>query len=372
MSTPIPGTGLAVVTDRLWSLQLFYQLLNGYVEESSHRDGVWKNQQLTFSPVDDTPLAAITYSNGKQVSKYPSHIAGTQPDRCTGRFACTTLTPTTSSKSFATPMASGIRARSTNLAPGLPPLLVWPPLHSVMTCTVLAKRAFTFVFTIKVISVFPSPNTTHLLNHPTDATTNKVEELANDGSWYKGKLEITDALGATALAAVAYWFQNQTQIRVYYQDRGLSLREYGYNNSGWFKGRSAITSESHQSNFNRNSSKARSTLVKPRPTLLSLLSPSAKCSFKSTGVISKARSFLAKTQDPGALPSLSKTSALATTWPSLSGIMGTALGYTTSCFREPWLNTAATTVARPGSQVNSISRAHKLDLCDKNSTVTLA
>ena len=76
MSSPVPGTGIAVVTDRLWSLRVFYQLLNGHAEESVHLDGVWRNQQLIFSPVDDTPLAAITYSGGKQVSKYPHILSG--------------------------------------------------------------------------------------------------------------------------------------------------------------------------------------------------------------------------------------------------------------------------------------------------------
>ena len=69
MSSPIPGTGLAVVTDRLWSLRLFYQLLNGRIEESRHLDGIWTSEHLDFSPVDDTPLAAITYGGGREVSE---------------------------------------------------------------------------------------------------------------------------------------------------------------------------------------------------------------------------------------------------------------------------------------------------------------
>ena len=74
MSSPIPGTGLAVVTDRLWSLRLFYQLLNSHVEQNRHVDGVWTNEPLTFSPVDDTPLASITYSAGREVSEPPTYF----------------------------------------------------------------------------------------------------------------------------------------------------------------------------------------------------------------------------------------------------------------------------------------------------------
>jgi hypothetical protein len=74
------------------------------------------------------------------------------------------------------------------------------------------------------------------LTHLTEAGSNNVKELANDGSWHTGDMQITDALGATSLAAVAYYFQNQTQIRVYYQNRELALKEHGHNNSGWFPG----------------------------------------------------------------------------------------------------------------------------------------
>jgi len=199
MSSPIPGTGLAVVTDRLWSLQLFYQLLNGHVEESSHRDGVWKNQQLTFSPVDDTPLAAITYSGGKQIRVYYLDTNYFVQEYCF-----------TDNKWYQGEV-NKLGARAVPSA-GLAAAAFGVDVHGV------------------------GEKGVHIRVYYQDATTNRVEELANDGSWYKGKLEINDALGATDLAAVAYWFQDQTQIRVYYQDRGLSLREYGYNKTGWFKG----------------------------------------------------------------------------------------------------------------------------------------
>ena len=84
-----------------------------------------------------------------------------------------------------------------------------------------------------------------LLKRPTDATTNRIEELANDGSWHKGTLEITNALGATDIAAVAYYAQDNTHIRLYYQDRGLMLRERGWrSNAGWFTGESITPEQS--------------------------------------------------------------------------------------------------------------------------------
>jgi len=76
----------------------------------------------------------------------------------------------------------------------------------------------------------------HIRVYYQEAGTNTVKELANDGYWHSGDMQITDALGATSLAAVAYYFQSQTQMRVYYQARDLTLKEHCHNNSGWFPG----------------------------------------------------------------------------------------------------------------------------------------
>ena len=80
------------------------------------------------------------------------------------------------------------------------------------------------------------PQITHLLKYLAEAGTNNVIELANDGYWHAGDMRISDAHVATGLAAVTYYFQEQTQIRVYYQSRDLSLKEHGHNNRGWFTG----------------------------------------------------------------------------------------------------------------------------------------
>lgn len=71
----------------------------------------------------------------------------------------------------------------------------------------------------------------------TEAGSNAIKELYkdNNGPWSRGALQIENALGGTNLAAVAYHFQNQAQIRIYYQDKHLNLKEYCFNNSGWFQ-----------------------------------------------------------------------------------------------------------------------------------------
>ena len=110
---PVPGTGLAVVTDRLWSIRLFYQLLDNHLEQSKHLDGVWTSEHLNFSPVEATPLAAITYGGGREVSKPLTYFRYPALLGYVGRSACTTSTPTTLSKSYATLKAkAGIRERS--------------------------------------------------------------------------------------------------------------------------------------------------------------------------------------------------------------------------------------------------------------------
>ena len=80
------------------------------------------------------------------------------------------------------------------------------------------------------------PHATHLLKHPAEPETGIIAELVNDGQWHSGDLSIPDALSGTNLAVVSYYFQDQTQIRVYYQARDLSLKEYGRNKNGWFEG----------------------------------------------------------------------------------------------------------------------------------------
>ena len=76
------------------------------------------------------------------------------------------------------------------------------------------------------------------MNRSAEEGSNALKELANDGYWHQGDMEVNDAIGGTSVAAVAYYFQDQTQIRVYYQSRNLSLKEHGHNNSGWFEGQS--------------------------------------------------------------------------------------------------------------------------------------
>ena len=81
MSSPTKGTGLSVVTDRIWSLGLFYQTTNSNINESKHLDGVWTNQKLNFSATNSSPLASVTYNSGKEVTRPLTSFRRTQLTR---------------------------------------------------------------------------------------------------------------------------------------------------------------------------------------------------------------------------------------------------------------------------------------------------
>lgn len=69
-TVPVTGTGICAVTDRKWSLGVIFQLLNSHLDIIKHLDGVWSpGQQLQATPVDGSPVAAISYDKGKQVSR---------------------------------------------------------------------------------------------------------------------------------------------------------------------------------------------------------------------------------------------------------------------------------------------------------------
>ena len=70
-----------------------------------------------------------------------------------------------------------------------------------------------------------------------EAKTSIIKELAYDGSWYTGEMQIKDPVEGTGLAAVTYAADGFRQIRVYYQTfEELYLKEYCHNNKGWFTG----------------------------------------------------------------------------------------------------------------------------------------
>ena len=67
---PIPGTGIsAFVNESPWTLQVYYQLLDGGIQESICGNfGVWSNKSLGVSPLGVSPLASVAWNKGNEVS----------------------------------------------------------------------------------------------------------------------------------------------------------------------------------------------------------------------------------------------------------------------------------------------------------------
>ena len=115
-STPIVASwsNISVVTPKPRSLRLFYQTPNGGIVQSTHVDGKWSalHDQPVTRAVNFSPLTFVAWNNGKEVSR-PHIISGTPPNGCMSRFAHTTLTVITPSKSIAIlKEEAGFRGRS--------------------------------------------------------------------------------------------------------------------------------------------------------------------------------------------------------------------------------------------------------------------
>jgi len=191
---PVLGTGISVITDRLWSLGVFYQRIDRHIDESKHLDGVWTNQHLTVTPVAVTPLASVTYNSGKEIRVYylDTNYIVQEYGYSEGR-------------GWFQGEIGQLKAKAGHSS-GLAAVVYGDDKGGV-----------------------------HLRVYY-QADSHVVAELANDGAWHHGELNLTGALPGTNLAAVAYNFQSQSQIRLYYQAADLSLKEHGHNNSGWFAG----------------------------------------------------------------------------------------------------------------------------------------
>ena len=106
-------------------------------------------RQFTAHAVPLSLLASVTYGNGREASR--PNIFGTRPDGYVGRFAYTTLTPTTSSKNFVTLKAEvGTEEISENLTLEGTPLVASPLSYMVIT-----GALFISAYTIRVSIYFP-------------------------------------------------------------------------------------------------------------------------------------------------------------------------------------------------------------------------
>ena len=66
---PIVPTGITATTNKIWSLAVIWQFLNGQLALTKHLNGVWDpTVPLQVKPLDDSPLASIAWNDEHQVS----------------------------------------------------------------------------------------------------------------------------------------------------------------------------------------------------------------------------------------------------------------------------------------------------------------
>jgi len=181
-------------------MDIFYQILAGNVDFIRHRDGIWSpGEVLSTKPVDASPLAVIGWAEDFRLYYLDANYIVQELCYSGGKFFTGEIGKMNAK---ATP-GSGLAA------------IVWGPLQETQDAVTLPV---------------------HIRVYYQESGTNTLRELANDGSWYQGQLNVKNVLGGTGIAAVTYYFQRQSQIRVYYQSADLTLHEYGHNSSGWFEG----------------------------------------------------------------------------------------------------------------------------------------
>jgi hypothetical protein len=67
LDPPVTGTGVSVVAHGTQSL-VFYQSLDGRINQNRNTDNAWIKERLKVRPVCGSPLASVTYDSGKEVS----------------------------------------------------------------------------------------------------------------------------------------------------------------------------------------------------------------------------------------------------------------------------------------------------------------
>jgi hypothetical protein len=200
---PITGTGIAATAGGVWSPEVVYQLINGYLSRTGSKPELWNTAPLNIKPVDGTPLAVISWGNQLRVYYLNSDYVIQELGYIEGKDI----------------FIGDIGKLNVKAVPGSGLAVI---VHGLEARAEGEGEPNDPGLTIRV--------------YYQESGSNLVRELAYNNSWKHGDLRVPDALGGTYLAAVTYYFERQIQIRVYYQAIGLNLREYAQSGSGWFQG----------------------------------------------------------------------------------------------------------------------------------------
>ena len=230
MAFPIPSSGLAVIGPRLWSLRLFYQQPGGPIGQAVHVDGAWSQAPSTFSAVPLSPLAAITWNTGKEVSTPHVSILD-QASRVSRWIRAYYLDEQYIVQEYCFTEGHGwYKGQTGELKAKASP-------QSRLGAIIYHHEGHNHIRVYYQGEYHLSQPRHSFVETAEEDKTHVVRELAYDGKWHMGEMQIKNAIEGTGIASVTYIANAQRQIRVYYQSPDLLLREYCHNNKGWFAGK---------------------------------------------------------------------------------------------------------------------------------------
>jgi hypothetical protein len=197
MSSNIAGTGISALTTGVEARRVYSQLNNGKVQQTTITSGASTRQSLTASLVTSSPLASVTWKDGKEIRVY---YLDSNYDVHEYRY--------TEGRGWSEGQVS-VTARS---APG-------------------AGLAATF---------YEGGGNVHIRVYYQEVDTGLIKEIINtgglDNNWSAGTLKLPGSLANTSLAAVTYKSQNQAKTHVFYQALDLTLKDHVNDYSGWNPG----------------------------------------------------------------------------------------------------------------------------------------
>ncbi|KAI0340287.1 hypothetical protein BDW22DRAFT_1379022 [Trametopsis cervina] len=193
----IPWSSVAVTAPKSSSLRLFYQAPSCEIFQSTQVDGKWTNEieEPVARAVRFTPLASINWDAGKEVRLYFLDTDHKLQEYC-----------------YSEDRGS------------------WY-LGELGQLNVQASQKTS----ISAIACRDDKGGVQIRVYCQESGSIKIREFTHDGCWRRSAI-LPDALDGSSISAVTYRFQNQLQIRVYYQSEDLTIMEHCLNNSGWFKG----------------------------------------------------------------------------------------------------------------------------------------
>ncbi|OJA19207.1 hypothetical protein AZE42_06768 [Rhizopogon vesiculosus] len=194
----VPWSSVTVTTPRLSHVRVYYQSPDGGIIESEHMDGLWgggPSKSAIFKAVLFTPLAAINFNDGKETRVYYLDEQYFLQEYC-----------------YSADKGHWFLGELGNM--------------QIQAATNTSIAAFQYG---------DDQGGVHIRVYCQELASNTIKEFCNDGYWFRGTI-LPVALSGSSLAAVTYWW-NGLQMRLYYQDDDLSIKEHCLDERGWFPGK---------------------------------------------------------------------------------------------------------------------------------------